>query len=342
MAASCASIGAPSAATSSVGSSCSSCSAIVPTRTTADIRAAGRARGQIQRNWNHTRRPGQARENRGPSDVGAPRALHGSRASRSDRDAAGAFGPARLPLLLGAAAPDVRRPRHVAAMRELCPRRASSARWSPSIRSTSASASNVSWCSSRSSWRPRRSSPSTPTSLPTRTPGSLTRAPTSSRWSSASGWGPQPGRRAGKQRRLPAPACRRTGHTRAGGRARGNVAEAARERGIETVVEFFGRELASRLVAERAPGRPAGREQRVRPCPGPQRLRRRHAAGAGSGGRGDDRVPPPRTADGGEPVRHDLPRALLLLLVPHRPERASQLTASRCSTSRSCPPTAAR
>ena len=29
-----------------------------------------------------------------------------------------------------------------------------------------------------------------------------------------------------------------------------NVAEAARERGIETVVEFFGRELASRLVAE--------------------------------------------------------------------------------------------
>ena len=29
-----------------------------------------------------------------------------------------------------------------------------------------------------------------------------------------------------------------------------NVAEAARERGIETVVEFFGRELATRLVAE--------------------------------------------------------------------------------------------
>src|SRR6188472_1759874 len=29
-----------------------------------------------------------------------------------------------------------------------------------------------------------------------------------------------------------------------------NVAEAARERGIETVVEFFGRELAARLVAE--------------------------------------------------------------------------------------------
>ena len=29
-----------------------------------------------------------------------------------------------------------------------------------------------------------------------------------------------------------------------------NVAEVAREQGIETVVEFFGRELASRLVAE--------------------------------------------------------------------------------------------
>ena len=39
-----------------------------------------------------------------------------------------------------------------------------------------------------------------------------------------------------------------------------NVADVARERGIETVVEFFGRELAARL----ADGGPAGRPARRR------------------------------------------------------------------------------
>ena len=39
----------------------------------------------------------------------------------------------------------------------------------------------------------------------------------------------------------------------------------------------------------------------------------------------------------GQPVRHDLPRALLLLLVPHRPDGARAPTGSRCSTSRSSP-----
>ena len=121
-----------------------------------------------------------------------------------------------------------------------------------------------------------------------------------------------------------------------------NVAEVARERGIETVVEFFGRELASRLVAE---GRQADLlvgEQRVRPRSRPQRLHRRHAAIAGAARRDHDRVPSSGAADRGEPVRHHLPRALLLLLVPHRTGRASRLTASRFSTSTSCPRTAAR
>ena len=101
-----------------------------------------------------------------------------------------------------------------------------------------------------------------------------------------------------------------------------NVAEAARERGIETVVDFFGRELASRLADGGPPGRPAGREQRLRPRTRPERLHRRHAADPCSAGRGHDRVPSSGAPDGGEPVRHDLSRALLLLLVPHRQERA--------------------
>ena len=43
-----------------------------------------------------------------------------------------------------------------------------------------------------------------------------------------------------------------------------------------------------------------------------------------------------------EPVRHDLPRALLLLLVHDRAAGVRARTACGCSTSRSCRPTAAR
>jgi hypothetical protein len=38
---------------------------------------------------------------------------------------------------------------------------------------------------------------------------------------------------------------------------------------------------------------------------------------------GDDRVPAPDAAGRGEPVRHDLPRALLVLLVPDTTVRGS-------------------
>ena len=43
-----------------------------------------------------------------------------------------------------------------------------------------------------------------------------------------------------------------------------------------------------------------------------------------------------------EPVRHDLPRALLVLLVPRPSRGSSRATACGCSTSRRCRPTAAR
>ena len=55
-----------------------------------------------------------------------------------------------------------------------------------------------------------------------------------------------------------------------------NVASVAREQGIETVVEFFGRELAGQLAAEGRAADLLGRQQRDGPCSRPQRLRRRH------------------------------------------------------------------
>ena len=70
----------------------------------------------------------------------------------------------------------------------------------------------------------------------------------------------------------------------------------------------------------RPPSRPAGRQQRFRARPGPERLRRRHGNGARAPRRDHDRVPAPGAADRRKSVRHHLPRALLLLLLPHRSE----------------------
>ena len=61
-------------------------------------------------------------------------------------------------------------------------------------------------------------------------------------------------------------------------------------------------------------GRPDDRQQRPRPGAGPQRLRRRAADPAEADRGGDDGVPAPGPAHRGQPVRHDLPRALLVLL----------------------------
>ena len=89
--------------------------------------------------------------------------------------------------------------------------------------------------------------------------------------------------------------------------------------------------------------RPAARQQRARPRARPQRLRRRHEDRCSSpDGVDHDRVPAPAAADRREPVRHDLPRALLLLLVHDRRGACSPPTACGCSTSRSCRRTAAR
>ena len=120
-----------------------------------------------------------------------------------------------------------------------------------------------------------------------------------------------------------------------------NVAKVALQKGIPTLVEFFGRETAQ-LAGARVRGRPAARQQRARPRPRPQRLRRRHEDPAQARRRDHDGVPAPDAPDRRQPVGHDLPRALLLLLLPHRQPRLRRPTACACSTSRSCPRTAAR
>ena len=64
----------------------------------------------------------------------------------------------------------------------------------------------------------------------------------------------------------------------------------------------------------RAASRFVDRQQRARPRPRPERLRGRDEGAARPGRRDHDGVPAPRAADRGAAVRHDLSRALLLLL----------------------------
>ena len=99
-----------------------------------------------------------------------------------------------------------------------------------------------------------------------------------------------------------------------------NVAEVALAEGHS----HAGRVLRARdgaLAGGRVGRRSAARQQRARARPRPQRLRRRHEDPAQARRRDHDGVPAPDAPDRGQPVGHDLPRALLLLLVPHRQPR---------------------
>ena len=148
------------------------------------------AEPRIQRNWNRSRfAQVRARESRRARrwcpESGSWKSSFETRLKRGQPPRAC---PAAVSARLRSATPSSTSAcRHFA--RATFPR-SGSARWRPSTRSMSVSASTVCWCSSRSSWRRRRSSPNMPTSLRIRTPGLLTRATTWTRWSSASGWGP--------------------------------------------------------------------------------------------------------------------------------------------------------
>ena len=132
--------------------------------------------------------------------------------------------------------------------------------------------------------------------------------------------GEQPGGRGRVQRRLSAAVLRGAEVPVLGIEPAANVAEVA-----EAQRHPHRRQVLRPGDGARGGGddarRPGGRQQRARPRPGPERLRRRVQAGAGAGGHGHGRVSPPDEADREERVRHDLPRALLLLLVPDRAAR---------------------
>ena len=121
-----------------------------------------------------------------------------------------------------------------------------------------------------------------------------------------------------------------------------NVATDAEARGVPTIVDFFGERLARQLVSEGRQRRPRPRQQRAGAGTRPERLRPRCRDPARLGRNRDLRVPPPRAPDRGPPVRHDLPRAFLVLLAREHPSSASRRTGSRSSTSRSSRVTAAR
>ena len=157
---------------------------------------------------------------------------------------------------------------------------------------------------------------------------------------------PRPGRgqpRGGDrlQRRLPAAVLPRAPDPRARDRAGGE----RREGGAAEGHPHAGGVLRPRdrsLAGGRVRGRPAARQQRARPRPRPQRLRRGDEDPAEAGRRDHDGVPPPdepdrRTSSGTRSTTSTSPTS------PFSPSAAcSRLTVCACSTSRSCPRTAAR
>ena len=154
----------------------------------------------------------------------------------------------------------------------------------------------------------------------------------------------QPRGRAREQRRLPAPALRRSAASRRSAiEPAANVAEAAaRARDRRRSSGSSAREARARLVAE---GRRADLlvgNNVLAQVPDLNDFVGGHRDPARAGRRGHDRVPAPAAADRGQPVRHDLPRALLVLLVPHRASVLRGARARASSTSRSSRPTAAR
>ena len=128
----------------------------------------------------------------------------------------------------------------------------------------------------------------------------------------------------GQQRRLPAAALRRARASRClGDRAGRATSPRPREaQGVPTLTEFFGRD-ARRGARRRSAGRPTSSSATTSSPRSPTSTTSSPGSRdpARAGRRRDDRVPAPRAADRGQPVRHDLPRALLVLLAARRSAR---------------------
>ena len=118
-------------------------------------------------------------------------------------------------------------------------------------------------------------------------------------------------------------AQRRPG-ARASSRPRNVAAAAVEARACRPLVEFFGERPAPSSWWPRAGGLTSSSATTSSP-----RCRTSTTSWPASpmllapDGHGDHRVPAPRAAHRGQPVRHDLPRALLLLLAAHAPSASS-------------------
>ncbi len=162
---------------------------------------------------------------------------------------------------------------------------------------------------------------------------------------------PRPGKprdRGREQRWLPAPVLCREGGSRTRDRARGECRRGGEREGGSKRGPLLRRGLRSRPRRRRKTGRSPDRQQRPRPGSRPEELRPGHEARPRVQGRHHAGVSASASPDEGEPVRHDLPRALLLLLpdldrllLPRRgvdPLRRGGAVDARRLPARLCPP----
>ena len=100
-----------------------------------------------------------------------------------------------------------------------------------------------------------------------------------------------------------------------------NVAAVAEKKGVPTLVKFFGTKTAAELAAAGRKADLIAGNNVLAHVPDLNDFVRGHERSAQAERRGDDGVPAPAAVDAGEPVRHDLPRAFLLLLLRRRRAR---------------------
>ena len=237
-----------------------------------------------------------------------------------------------------AARPHLRRPRLSPLANSYLEPGGARATWSPSTRSVPRLRAAASWSSSGSSNRPSRSSPrTTPTSRRTRTAGSSTAQAYVEEMierfglGSAARWSRSPATTATCCSTSSSAGSRCSASSRPRTSPRRPIA-----RGIPTRRRVLRRRHRRPAGRGGPAGRPPARQQRAGARARHQRLRRRHGILLKPGGVDHARVPPPAAADRGEPVRHHLPRALLLPLAGWPSSGLRRPRAARCSTSRSC------
>ena len=127
-------------------------------------------------------------------------------------------------------------------------------------------------------------------------------------------------RRDREQRRLPAAVVRAGAACRCSGSSRRRTwPRSPRSEGIPTLVEFFGGETADAARRRGPRGRPDASATTCSPtCRSSTTSSRACSVLLAPGGVDHDGVPAPAAADRGDAVRHDLPRALLVLLAAGR------------------------